>query len=239
MHRWRRIGWAGDERVCWVDRNEPDELDAEQRGRRASGRWDHGRPWAALSASLSASESWRKTKQASPGAQLPVHRGDWRVSTWFASHLHFYDYSDQPVINNGGTGHTSMYDYKNVPSFISFSNRLCASNEFLRMDFFFSALFLWFKTSIHDYSQFLELNSNQAVNSIDYWLDDEKKKLFSWVDILVYLCSWRLQDSKNAGHEPSPSTCSSVNSKKLSCMDCQSPTPTSQNSPSLVNRSAD
>jgi hypothetical protein len=27
--------------------------------------------------------------------------------------------------------------------------------------------------------------------------------------------------------------------KKLSCMDCQSPTPTSQDSPFLVNRSAD
>jgi hypothetical protein len=31
-------------------------------------------------------------------------------------------------------------------------------------------------------------------------LDDEEKKLLSWGDILVSLRSWRLQDSKNAGH---------------------------------------
>jgi hypothetical protein len=29
-----------------------------------------------------------------------------------------------------------------------------------------------------------------------------KKKLLSWGDILVSLRSWRLQDSKNAGHNP-------------------------------------
>jgi hypothetical protein len=59
-------------------------------------------------------------------------------------------------------------------------------------------------------------------------------------NIFVSLRSWRLQDSKNADYQLSPSTCSSANSKKkLSRMDCQSPTPTSQNSPVLVNRSAD
>ncbi len=36
---------------------------------------------------------------------------------------------------------------------------------------------------------------------IDHRVDDEKKKkLSSWGDILVSLRSWRLQDSKNAGH---------------------------------------
>ncbi len=79
--------------------------------------------------------------------------------------------------------------------------------------------------------------------NIDYRCDDKikYKKLFSWADILVSLRSWRLQESKNAGHQPSSSTCSFTNSKKKnrSCMDCQSPTPTSQNSPIFINRSAD
>jgi hypothetical protein len=72
------------------------------------------------------------------------------------------------------------------------------------------------------------------LNPIDYRQDDAKKKVSSWGDILVSLRSWRLQDSKNAGHWPSPSIHSSANSKKLPCMDCQVPTPTSQNSPFLV-----
>jgi hypothetical protein len=47
--------------------------------------------------------------------------------------------------------------------------------------------------------------------------------------------------------KPSSSTCSNANSKKkkqqktilYGCMDCQSPTPTSQNLPFFVHRSAD
>ncbi len=38
----------------------------------------------------------------------------------------------------------------------------------------------------------------QPMVTIDYRCDDEKKKLLG--DILVSLRSWRLQDSKNAGH---------------------------------------
>ncbi len=41
--------------------------------------------------------------------------------------------------------------------------------------------------------------SVELVLLIDYRCDDEKKKLLCWGDILV-LRSWRLQDSKNAGH---------------------------------------
>ncbi len=93
-----------------------------------------------------------------------------------------------------------------------------------------------------------------------------KKKLLSWGDILVSLRSWRLQDSKMPAMKPlpqkkedffflvclfvclwdfffilwpSPSTCSSANSKELSCMDCQAPPPPSQTLPFFVNRSAD
>ncbi len=47
---------------------------------------------------------------------------------------------------------------------------------------------------------------------IDYRCDDEKK-VSSWGDILVSLRSWRLHDSKNAGHSPSPSTCLSATQK--------------------------
>ncbi len=42
---------------------------------------------------------------------------------------------------------------------------------------------------------------------------EKKKKLLRWGDILVSVRSLRLQESKNTGHQPSPSTCSFANSK--------------------------
>ncbi len=39
----------------------------------------------------------------------------------------------------------------------------------------------------------------ELVLAVDFRCDDEKK-ILSWGDILVSLRSWRLQDSKNAGH---------------------------------------
>jgi hypothetical protein len=45
----------------------------------------------------------------------------------------------------------------------------------------------------------LKLSNSKTDYSIDYRCDDEKK-LLSWGNILVTLLSWRLQDSKNAGH---------------------------------------
>jgi hypothetical protein len=41
---------------------------------------------------------------------------------------------------------------------------------------------------------------NYRVHPIDYRCDDEKKKFLSWGNILLSLRSWRLRDSKNAGH---------------------------------------
>ncbi len=98
----------------------------------------------------------------------------------------------------------------------------------------------WGKCQISDISlattntHVMILCPSQLYSYIDYRCDDEKKKkklVSCWRDILVSLRSWRLQDSKNADDWPSPSSCSSANSKKLSCMDCQSPTSTSQDSP--------
>ncbi len=39
-----------------------------------------------------------------------------------------------------------------------------------------------------------------VLETIYYRYDEIKKKLLSWGDILVSLRSWRLQDSRNAGH---------------------------------------
>jgi hypothetical protein len=67
-------------------------------------------------------------------------------------------------------------------------------------------------------------------------MKNETLELGQHLDIIAWLKTSGFQ--KMPVMNP-PSTCSSANSKKVSYMDCQFPTPTSQNSPFFVNISAD
>ncbi len=77
------------------------------------------------------------------------------------------------------------------------------------------------------------------VRAVDYRCDDEKNTVelgaTSWHNCVA-------EDSripKMTAIKPLPALVHPQTKKKLSCMDCQSPAPTSQNSPFLVDRSAD
>ncbi len=81
-----------------------------------------------------------------------------------------------------------------------------------------------------------------SVQGIDYRFDDGKKKLLSWGNIFGSIAKL-----KTPGFQKCRSLTLSKHllirklkkKKKRSCMDCQSPTPTSQNSLFVVTRSAD